>query len=158
MTDTAAGAEQQLPATPSMPERLGVLVGTWRVEGSHRLLPGVTLAGRTDFAWLDSGAFLTLRSTTEHPDVPDSVMVIGYDDVTEQCSALYNDSRGVARIYAMSVNDRVWSMWRDAPGFAQRFTGVVAADGDTIEGQWELCRDGTQWEADLTLTYTRMNS
>jgi hypothetical protein len=155
MVETAAGASaEQRPR--SMLERLRVLVGAWRVEGAHPLLPGVTLTGRVDFEWLDEGAFLRQRSTIEHPDIPDGVYVIGCDDVTETCSALYHDTRGVARIYALSISDGVWRMWRDAPGFAQRFTGVIAADGNSIDGRGELCRDGAQWDADLTLTYTRM--
>jgi hypothetical protein len=46
-------------------------------------------------------------------------------------------------------------MWRDAPGFAQRFTGTSGDDGDTITGVWQLCRDGETWNPDLEITYRR---
>ena len=68
---------------------------------------------------------------------------------------LYCDSRGVSRIYAMSLSDRVWKVWREAPGFSQRFTGTFSADGRTIEGRSQLCEDGVHWNDDLQITYRR---
>jgi hypothetical protein len=37
----------------------------------------------------------------------------------------------------------------------QRFTGMVSEDGSTITGTWELSPDGSTWEHDFDLTYTR---
>jgi hypothetical protein len=51
----------------------------------------------------------------------------------------------------------VWKWWRNAPGFSQRFTGVITADGRTIVSNGELSRDGARWEPDLALTYTRVD-
>ena len=68
---------------------------------------------------------------------------------------LYFDERGVSRRYEARLRDGVWEWWRDAPGFAQRFTGTIAADGRTIVGRGEMARDGAPWEPDLQLTYTR---
>jgi hypothetical protein len=65
------------------------------------------------------------------------------------------DSRGVAQVYDMQMDDGVWRLWREEPGLAQRFTGSFADRGDTIAGQWERCHDGTTWSADLRITYTR---
>ena len=62
-----------------------------------------------------------------------SVPIIGLDDASEQFTMLYADSRDVFRVYQMSPNDDVWKLWRDAPGFSQRFTGAFR-DNDTIEG------------------------
>jgi hypothetical protein len=39
--------------------------------------------------------------------------------------------------------------------FAQRFTGAFDADGTTITGRWEISRDGSHWEHDFDLVYTR---
>jgi hypothetical protein len=50
---------------------------------------------------------------------------------------------------------REWRIWRDAPGFSQRFTGKFSNSGDTIDGRWELCRDEVNWKADLQITYRR---
>jgi hypothetical protein len=46
-------------------------------------------------------------------------------------------------------------MWRDAPGFCQRFRGVLGEDGRTIRGAWEKSADGSAWEHDFDLVYTR---
>jgi len=68
---------------------------------------------------------------------------------------LYSDERGVARIYQMSLEGGVWKMWRDSPGFSQRVTGTISSDGNTITCHGELSYDGSNWEQDLDVTYTR---
>ena len=70
-------------------------------------------------------------------------------------SSTYDDSRGVARICQMSLNDGVWKLWREAPGFWQRCAGVFSGDGRTIKGAWEGPGEGSQREHDLDLNYTR---
>ena len=67
----------------------------------------------------------------------------------------YFDSRGVQRLYELELRDRTWTMARDAPGFSQRFTGTIAADGATIDGLWTLSRDGATWDDDLRIAYER---
>lgn len=67
----------------------------------------------------------------------------------------YFDSRGVFRVYEASVDDTAWRLWRDAPGFSQRFAGTFADDGKTTEGLWELCEDDEHWASDLQITYRR---
>ena len=73
----------------------------------------------------------------------------------ETCCMLYSDERGVARIYQMSLEGGVWKMWRDSPGFSQRVTGTISGDGNTITWHGELSYDGSHWEQDLDVTYTR---
>ncbi len=68
---------------------------------------------------------------------------------------LYFDSRGVSRVYQMTLKGRVWKMWRNWPGFSQRFTGAISEDGNSITAFWELCTDGVNWEHDLELEYAR---
>ena len=72
----------------------------------------------------------------------------------------YFDSRGVARVYAMTFSDGVWTLLREAPDFtpldfSQRFSGRFSADRTTIAGTWEVRTDGSSWEHDFDLTYTR---
>jgi hypothetical protein len=73
----------------------------------------------------------------------------------------YFDSRGVVRVYAMTLADGVWTLTRTAPDFtplefAQRFVGTFADGGDTIAGRWETAPVGTaDWVLDFHLTYTR---
>jgi hypothetical protein len=136
-------------------EPLSVLVGTWNTVGTHPLVPGTTFHGRTTFDWLKGGAFLIMHSQIDEPEIPSGIAIFGSDDATGECSMLYFDERGVSRRYEVSLRDNVWRWWRDAPGFSQRFTGAIAADGRTIVGRGELSRDGSTWEGDLELTYTR---
>ena len=58
----------------------------------------------------------------------------------------------------MTLSDGVWKIWRDAPGFNQRFTGTLSDDGNTITGQYEFSSDGTTWSKDFDLTYRKVTS
>jgi hypothetical protein len=42
------------------------------------------------------------------------------------------------------------------PGFFQRFTGTFSTDRRTITGGWEGSRDGSSWEPDFDVTYTKV--
>jgi hypothetical protein len=136
--------------------RLQALVGEWDVVASFPFDPPVAVAGRTGFEWLDGGFFLVQRWKVEHPDAPDGIAVIGAgtgDTFTQQ----YFDSRGVHRVYQMSLtDDGAWKLWREAPGFAQRFTGRLSTSGETIEGAWEKSVDGSRWEHDFDMVYTKI--
>ena len=143
-------------------EHLDTLVGQWDTEATHRLMPGTIIHGRATFEWLADGPFLIWRAHYDHPDIPDSIAILGCDDTGDLrnpsggCSLHYFDRRGVTRLYNLSAEAGVWRFWRDHPGFAQRFTGVLSADGNTIAGVAELCQDGATWEEDLSITYTRV--
>jgi hypothetical protein len=136
-------------------EPLSILVGRWNTVGTHPLVPGTTFHGHTTFDWLEGGAFLIMHSQIDEPGIPSAIAIFGSDDTTGECSMLYFDERGISRRYEVSLRDDVWKWWRNAPGFSQRFAGAIAADGRTIVGRGELSRDGTSWEPDLQLTYTR---
>jgi hypothetical protein len=143
---------------------LKVLVGEWELQASvgGQPIPG---RGRTAFAWLEGGAFLVQHADVEPEVAPaewvaDSpfpvTTIIGLDDSTEQFCMLWADARGVFRVYQMSLRDGVWKLWRDAPGFFQRFKATFGDDGNTITGRWEKSGDGSNWEPDLELTYTKV--
>jgi hypothetical protein len=40
--------------------------------------------------------------------------------------------------------------------FSQRFLGTFSDDRNTIAGRWESSSDGSDWEHDFDLTYTRV--
>jgi hypothetical protein len=134
-------------------EPFDVLVGTWDVEATHPMVPSTTVRGTAEFEWLEGERFLLQRSRTDHPEFPDSLIVFGGDD--DGLSMDYFDSRGVHRIYNVSISDGVWRMWRHAPGFSQKFTGRISDDGATIRGLWKLSRDDSTWADDLAITYVR---
>jgi hypothetical protein len=132
-------------------EPLGPLVGEWVIEVPQ--FPSGR--GRVVFEWLEGGAYLMQRSFAPDP-APDSTWIVGADDAEDGCTALYHDERGVSRVYRTSLVDGVWRVWRDAPDFSQRFTGALSADGGTIRAAWETSRDGSTWEHDFDLIYTRV--
>ncbi|QLD89607.1 hypothetical protein HWV07_11425 [Natronomonas salina] len=144
--------------------RLDALVGEWEMQMSigEQTLSG----GRATFEWIEDGAFLVYRGEAEETSelaaelgenspLP-TVSIIGVDDATEQFTMLYSDARGVFRVYEMTLNSGEWELWRDAQGFAQRFTGTFSDDGDTITGTWEKSEDGSDWEHDFDLSYVKV--
>ena len=142
-------------------ERLEAFVGDWSMEASFPHASPTGAVGRTVFEWMPGGRFLVQRWEVSHPDAPDGIAIIGFDPDTEAYSQHYFDSRGVARVYAMSFSDGVWKLWRTSPdfsplNFSQRFTSTFSADGNTIQGHWEASRDGSSWDHDLDLTYTKV--
>lgn len=144
---------QQPTQSPEL-EPLNALVGKWTTEATHPAYPSTVVHGHTAVEWLEGEQFLIQRSQADHPDFPDAIVVIGAP--TEALSMHYFDSRGVHRVYEVSLSEGVWRMWREAPGFSQRFTGTFCDDGDTISGLWELSRDGSSWDDDLEITYRRV--
>ncbi|HEX9389536.1 MAG TPA: hypothetical protein VF918_24645 [Anaerolineales bacterium] len=142
-------------------ERLGVFVGEWNIEitsMSFQADKTAVVRGRTSFDWIEGGAFLIQHSEVPNSDFPRSTSVIGPDDTAETYSMLYFDSRGVSRIYQMSLSGDVWKLWRDFPGFSQRFIGTFSEDRNLITARWEKSSNGSNWELDFNLTYTRVGS
>jgi hypothetical protein len=143
--------------------RLDALVGHWEMEASFAagfLSPGNPAAkargGRTTFEWLTGEFFLIQRVTVDDPAAPSGIAIIGVDDAPGLYSQHYYDSRGVARVYQMSLHDDTWRLWREAPGFWQRYKGVFSDGGRIIEGAWERSADGSRWEHDFGLSYIKV--
>ena len=65
----------------------------------------------------------------------------------------YFDSRGVRRTYGISLDAGVLRMWRDHPGFDQRFSATLGPD--VFEGQWQLAETPGDWKDDLSVSYRR---
>ena len=143
---------QQHPEISEL-EPFEALVGTWTTEATHPIYPSTVVRGRSTFEWLEGKRFLIQRSVTDHPEFPDAMAVFGVTD--EQLSMHYFDSRGVYRVYAVSLSEVTWRFSRDAPGFSQRFTGTFSDDGNTITGLSKLSQDGSTWDDDLAITYRR---
>lgn len=142
---------------PEALARLGVFAGEWIVEARF---PGSPVARtRSRFEWTLGEKFLVQRTDSPVPEAPGSLAVVGADPVTGAYTQHYFDSRGVVRLYAMTLADGVWTLTREAPDFSpldfsQRFSGTFSQDGTTIEGAWEKRHD-KDWEHDFTLVYHR---
>jgi len=132
--------------------RLDVLVGEWRVEPPAQ---GPPVEGRVWFEWLPGRRFLVQRWEVKPPEYPSGIAIIGEDAESGELAQHYFDSRGVARVYGMSLDDDGWRLWRAGSDFAQRFSGTFAAGGDRIDGRWEIAWDGSTWEHDFDLGYLR---
>lgn len=126
--------------------QLDVLVGEWEMEFS--LFPEAR--GRAAFEWQLGGAVLVENMGGN------ATWIIGRDEALDTYCVLYFDSRGVSRVYAMSLEAGVWKIWRDSPGFSQRFTGTFSDDRNSITARWEKCMDGSNWEHDFDVTYKRI--
>lgn len=143
-------------------EALEPFVGEWRITASFDDTPATDAGARVSFAWLPGGRFLIERWEVPVPEAPDGIAVIGADPERDgRYLQHYFDSRGVARVYKMSFEHGAWKLWRDEPDFSpldfsQRYTGTFSDDGKTIAGRWEICHDGTTWEKDFDLTYTKL--
>ncbi len=139
-------------------EPLDGLVGTWKLEASPPGGPPWSGEAQAAFEWLEGRTFLIQRWTVDLPEAPDGIAIIGAGDQPDTLRQYYFDSRGVHRIYEMTLRDGVWKLWRDAPEpFRQRFSGAFSADGRTITGRWEKAEDGSTWETDFTLTYRKVD-
>lgn len=135
------------------------LIGRWTVKitwskETHKLVGGpATVEGPASFEWTEDSRFLV--HTTGGEGAPIAKWMIERDETAGAFAVLYADSRGVSRIYEMSLDKGVWKIWRDAPGFHQRFTGRISHDQCSIEAFWEKSADGTTWETDFDLNYTK---
>jgi hypothetical protein len=140
---------------------LSPLVGEWSMVPKFEGMPPVETGAPVCFEWLSGELFLIQRWQVPVPEAPDGIAIIGVDPNSEgNYLQHYFDSRGVARVYKMSFEDRVWKLWREEPDFspldfAQRFTATLSEDGETIDGAWEICHDGKTWELDFELTCTK---
>ncbi len=119
------------------------------------MFPDTVVHGRASFEWLENGAFLMMRTEVDEPGIPSGISIFGSDDTAGAYFMLYFDERGVSRKFEVTLHDNVWKMWRDAPGFSQRFTGTIAEGDQTIVGVWDLSQDDSTWVKDLELTYRR---
>jgi hypothetical protein len=145
---------QRPPQPTNSLKQFDILVGEWNMVGTHPGLPS-TAFGHSSFEWLVEGTLLIWHFDWEPGGPPTALSVIGHDGTDETCCMLYSDERGVSRIYQMSLEGGVWKTWRDAPGFLQRITGTFSDEGNTITCHGELSYDGSNWEQDLDVTYTR---
>ncbi len=159
--DTTSDRAAVPPAHPNPAlQSLAFLVGEWEMALSNAaFLPRPTdiVTGSVAFEWVLDGAFLIMYMGDRPPGTPNATWLFGRDDSTAAYTVLYSDARGVSRVYSMTYLQRVWKMWRDAPGFSQRFEGAVSEDGRTIVAHWQKSPDGVTWEHDFDVTYTKLS-
>jgi hypothetical protein len=135
---------------------LDVLVGEWTQEVSGHGDP----TGTITFEWALGDRYLVQRSTLP-PPFPESLALIEYDEPADEFRQHYFDSRGVSRVYRMTLIGSEWTLWRTEPdfselSFAQRFIGILSDDGRSVAGRWAQSHDGgATWEPDFDLRLER---
>ena len=135
---------------------LDLFVGEWIAQVE---IPGAP-PGRSTFEWDLGGTVLVERALSPLPEFPDGLMII--TPTSDGYLQHYFDSRGVVRLYRMSLEGQTWMLSRTEPDFtplefSQRFVSTISADGNRIEGRWETSYDqGHSWEVDFPLSYTRV--
>ncbi len=133
-------------------EPFDALIGSWATEATHPLLDAVVPGGIT-FEWLEGGHFLVQRSHNDHELFPDAIGVIGAPEDGDGLVMEYFDSRGVRRTYGIALAGGVLRIWRDHPGFDQRY--FAALGHDTFEGLWQVARTPGDWQDDLKVIHRR---
>jgi hypothetical protein len=134
---------------------LHVFAGEWELAAD---LPGAEhVRGHVLFEAM--GDALVQRTTMPAPGPPDSCCVV-VAEADGNYTQHYFDSRGVARLYAMTFDGRMWTLERAKPDFSplsfhQRYAGCFSEDRRTIDGEWQVSDDGREWNRDFRLTYTR---
>ena len=163
-TDAGAATSDIPMSRPAALDHFDALIGTWEMEASFRAgyfgpeAPAITSrSGRTTFEWLEGKFFLTQRFVNDHPAAPSGIAIIGSGHEPDILLQHYYDSRGVSRVYETSFDGRTWKVWREAPGFSQRYTGRLSDDGRRIEGAWEGSTDGHEWKHDFDLAYIKVD-
>ena len=141
---------------PASLQQLEPFVGEWRLEAS--LAPGVD--GQASFEWALDGTFLLHRTSIPVEGAPGSLSVIALDHDEQAFTMHYFDSRGIVRLYEMTLEDGAWTLLRTDADFSplpfqQRYVGAFSPDGSRIDGRWERSDDGTKWELDFELSYIR---
>lgn len=148
-------------------DALDALVGEWSLEAGPPGGPPWPGEGRTNFEWLDEGrSFLVQRWSVDLPEAPDGIAIIGPADAPASAEETagpegglrqhYFDTRGVQRVYEMSLADGVLKFWREGPPFDQRFSGTFEDDGKTIAGRWERTEKDGSWVTDFDFTYRKV--
>ena len=128
------------------------LIGTWAMEAKHRLVDEV-VTGTVTFEWLEGGHFILQRSHMDPELFPDGIGVIGAPEDGEGLVLESFDSRGARRTLGTAIEEGEWRIWRDAPGFDQRFSATLAPD--VFEGVFLLAETPGDWLEDMRVTYRR---
>ena len=136
---------------------LTAFVGEWELAVD---LPGAE-DGRGRVTFEIVGEMLVQRSSVPDP-APDSCCVILQGDDGSYIQH-YFDSRGIARIYEMTLSGGEWVLERNKPDltpldFCQRYVGAFSEENSRIDGEWQASTDGKEWTRDFGITYTRIRT
>jgi hypothetical protein len=134
------------------------LVGTWKTrirwsEETHKLARGPReFTSTTTFRWYAGGQFLVGTLRIGFP----TRWIIAGDDSSSDFTVITSDSRGVARVFSMSMAHGAWEMARNAPGFYQRFEARLEGSS-RMSGHFDRSMDdGKTWIRDADVEFSRV--
>ena len=120
--------------------------------------PEEVVHAHVGFSPVENGALLAMHHGGDALGPPAATWVIGRDDAQSTFTVLYGDSRGVSRVYLMSLTDDTWRLWRNNVDFSQRFEATISPDQNVMTGRWEKRASGGDWEHDFAVTYSRAST
>ena len=143
-------------------EHLEAFIGKWSMAIAAPWADFQEGGAKVTFEWMPGEKFLIERWEVPVPEAPDGLAVIGWNERRGTYLQHYFDSRGVARVYEMGLEDGVWTLERNKPDFSdfefsQRFSGTFSDDGKAIEGAWEIAKDHQNYEKDFDLVYRKIS-
>lgn len=156
MANQIVGANARRPNPALQP--LAFLIGEWSTSGAHPAMPGEDLPGITVFEWGDGGAYLVMRSQTDHKDFPDGIAIFGSDNVLSKITMCWFDERGISRLCEVEALANSVHWHHDDPAFMQRLTITADPSGNRMTSKGEMARDGGEWSADLSQEFVRTSS
>lgn len=143
-------------------QRLTPFIGTWSIEspGFPPIPPELADQARMTIGPTLRGAYLLERWAVPVANAPESLCLIRPND-DNGFTRHHFDSRGIARVYAMTFDGHRWTLERRGAGlsplsFRQRWIGTFSDGDDRIDGHWETSADGRSWDLDFELTYRRV--
>ena len=131
-----------------------IFVGGWTLEVTNQWWlddPSTVSTGTATCKWLGDSF---VRPQAEFDGEPTWDFVFGRNDARDEFVVLYNDERGVLRIFQLTLDGGAWTMSRADPDFHQRLVGRV--EGDRMVGLAEASEDqGATWRKDFDLVFER---
>jgi hypothetical protein len=138
-------SESSLPTPGPEHRRLEIFVGEWRTEGeilASEDSPAVPFTALDTYEWFPGGFFLVHHVDARMGDTEVKALeVIGYNAAGETYTTRSYDNHGGSSAYQGILSDRSWTIFGDS----ERFHGEFSADGRTLTGRWEQCREGSTW-------------
>jgi len=131
-----------------------IFVGEWTVTITNMWWledPSTVTTGTARCDWLGD-SFLLLQ--VEFEGEPTWDLVFGRSDARNQFVVLYNDERGVQRVFDLTIDDDSWVMSRTDPDFHQRL--LASIEGGRMVGEADASDDrGDTWRKDFDLIFER---
>jgi hypothetical protein len=122
-----------LPASPH-PElrKLQVIIGRWRIDGPD-------VEGEVVYEWMEGGFFFIQRyDLVNFGSRVVGIEYSGWDEETRTIRSRLMGTDGSRFTYTYRLDGNVLYYWfgeKDSPVFSR---GVIAADGQHIEGRWTI--------------------